>query len=431
MADLNRAGRTYAQSLIDDGKVNKDSAWTFTAADGDKLLGMNGNDWANYGKNHLGADANENFDTKAHWKYPFAKDGTLYRSALIAIRDRSGQRKDKSIFTAAGALLDEIDGETDRTHENSTTGEEAGTDVIDSIHIKARPPRIELEIQPRMEVMTPPVSETALDKWNGGLRLAVDTDNVNLIQIYDVIGFDPWTGGITAQSISDQLKAFNGGDCEVHINSPGGDMFEGIAIYNLLQAYPGKVECKIMGLAASAASVIAMAGDEVLIGDGAFLMIHNCWVMAMGNRHDMQEVANYLEPFDQALASIYVKKTGQKMAQVSKWMDDETYLNAQQCINLGFCGDTISNDAITEDSEAANKAKALNSVRKIEAALTRKGGYSRSQARALMKDAKLDAGLQNESDNKPDAVVVDTTQDAGDLSWIAAAQALADLLKKK
>lgn len=75
----------------------------------------------------------------------------------------------------------------------------------------------------------------------------------------------------------------NGADVTVNINSPGGDMFEGLAIYNLLREYQGKVTVKVLGIAASAASVIAMAGDDIQIGRGAFLMIHNCWVVAMGS----------------------------------------------------------------------------------------------------------------------------------------------------
>ena len=108
MADLNRSGRSYARSLISSGRVDKTTAWSFSAEDGNKLLGPNGGDWANYGKHHLGVDPNENFDTKDHWKYPFAKESTLYRSGLVAVRQRAGQQKDKTIFDAAGSLLDEL-----------------------------------------------------------------------------------------------------------------------------------------------------------------------------------------------------------------------------------------------------------------------------------------------------------------------------------
>src|SRR3546814_13007802 len=82
-------------------------------------------------------------------------------------------------------------------------------------------------------------------------------------------------------------------------------MFEGIACYNVLREHPQTVTVKVMGMAASAASIIAMAGDQIEIGAASFLMIHNCWVMAMGNRHDMAETAEWLAPFDAAMADVY------------------------------------------------------------------------------------------------------------------------------
>src|SRR5215813_1424465 len=108
-AALNGSGHAYADSLIAAGKVNKTAAWSFSAEDGNALLGGGGDDWANYGKHHLGTDASAPRDTKAHWKYPFAKGGTLYRSALTAIRQRAGQQHDTEIFNAAGVMLEKID----------------------------------------------------------------------------------------------------------------------------------------------------------------------------------------------------------------------------------------------------------------------------------------------------------------------------------
>ncbi|EEF3733400.1 Clp protease ClpP [Salmonella enterica] len=122
---------------------------------------------------------------------------------------------------------------------------------------------------------------SALDRWNGGIKAAATDDNS--ISVFDVIGQDYWGEGVTAKRIAGALRAMNGADVTVNINSPGGDMFEGLAIYNLLREYQGKVTVKVLGIAASAASVIAMAGDDIQIGRGAFLMIHNCWVVAMGN----------------------------------------------------------------------------------------------------------------------------------------------------
>jgi HK97 family phage prohead protease len=108
MATLNSAGVTYARSLIAAGKVNKSAAWSFSAADGNALLGKN-EDWSSYGKAHLGVDAKADAKSKDHWKYPFAKGGMLYRSALTAIRQRAGQQNDTDVFAAAGALLNAVD----------------------------------------------------------------------------------------------------------------------------------------------------------------------------------------------------------------------------------------------------------------------------------------------------------------------------------
>ncbi|MBG0609381.1 Clp protease ClpP, partial [Enterobacter hormaechei] len=164
---------------------------------------------------------------------------------------------------------------------------------------------------------------SALDRWDGGIKAAATDDNS--ISVFDVIGQDYWGEGVTAKRIAGALRAMNGADVTVNINSPGGDMFEGLAIYNLLCEYEGRVTVKVLGIAASAASVIAMAGDDIQIGRGAFLMIHNCWVYAMGNRHDFAELAQSLEPFDNAMADIYAARSGLDMAAVQKLMDAESY----------------------------------------------------------------------------------------------------------
>jgi ATP-dependent Clp protease protease subunit len=155
-------------------------------------------------------------------------------------------------------------------------------------------------------------TEGALDRWNPAVRAASESEPS--ISIYEVIGEDPWTGGgVTVKRIDAALRAIGNKDVIVNINSPGGDVFEGIAIYNRLREHQGQITVKVLGLAASAASVIAMAGDNVQIGASSFLMIHNAWVLAIGNRHDMREVADFLEPFDRALADVYVARSGQKL----------------------------------------------------------------------------------------------------------------------
>jgi HK97 family phage prohead protease len=109
MTDLNLDGESHAHSMIAAGHVDKTSDWSFSANDGDKLLGASGDDWANYGHFHLGIDRAASENTKARFKYPFGKGGTLYRSALEAIRQRAGQQNDNAIETAAGKLLEAVD----------------------------------------------------------------------------------------------------------------------------------------------------------------------------------------------------------------------------------------------------------------------------------------------------------------------------------
>ena len=171
----------------------------------------------------------------------------------------------------------------------------------------------------------------------------------------------------------------NGADVTVNINSPGGDMFEGLAIYNLLREYQGKVTVKVLGLAASAASIIAMAGDDIQIGRGAFLMIHNCWVVAIGNRHDFAAMVDYLEPFDNAMADIYAARSGLDSDAIKQMMDSETYIGGSDAIEKGLADGLLSSDSVTSDDESPAAA-----LRKLDSLLA-KANTPRSERRKLLK----------------------------------------------
>lgn len=218
---------------------------------------------------------------------------------------------------------------------------------------------------------------SALDRWNGGLKAAASDDNT--ISVFDVIGQDYWGEGVTAKRIAGALRSMNGADVTVNINSPGGDMFEGLTIYNLLREYQGKVTVKVLGLAASAASIIAMAGDEIQIGRGAFLMIHNCWVIALGNRHDFAAMAEYLEPFDNAMADIYSARSGLDSDAVKQMMDGETYIGGSDAIEKGLADGLLSSDSVTGDDESPAAA-----LRKLDSLLA-KANTPRSERRKLLK----------------------------------------------
>lgn len=230
-------------------------------------------------------------------------------------------------------------------------------------------------------------SADALARFDAGVR-AADEGADNAISIYDMIGDDPWDGsGTTAKRISAALRSIGDKDVVVNINSPGGDLFEGLAIYNLLRAHPKKVTVRVMGMAASAASVVAMAGDEIQIARAGFFMVHNGWVIAMGNRHDMREVADFLEPFDAAMADVYAARTGLKTAAVAELMDAESWINAKDAIKKGFADDYVPADQIKENAAAKAAAKNSLATKRVDVLLA-KSGIPRDERRSLIAGVK-------------------------------------------
>lgn len=244
---------------------------------------------------------------------------------------------------------------------------------------------------------------------------AAESDNPNTISIYDVIGEDWWTGGgFTAKRMAAALRSIGKNEVTVNINSPGGDMFEGIAIYNLLREHPAKVTVNVMGLAASAASIIAMAGDEIRMGLGSFMMIHNAWGVVVGNRHDLSAASTLFDSFDSALADIYEARTGAKRAEIVQMMDAETFMSPTQAVDAGFA-DAVDNGLSAEPAPANSNNKALMARRQTEAALAR-AGFSRSDRTQML------AALGGQRDATPPHAA----RDAGELAGL---QALIDTLK--
>ncbi|MGO3056975.1 MAG: head maturation protease, ClpP-related [Halomonas sp.] len=230
------------------------------------------------------------------------------------------------------------------------------------------------------------ISPRALDRWNPGLY-AADEDAENTITIYDPIGYDYFGDGVTAKRIAAALRSIGSGDVYVNINSPGGDVFEGLAIYNILREHKGKVTVRVMGLAASAASFIAMAGDEIQIGRAAFFMIHNAWVMAAGNRNDLREIADWLEPFDQTIADIYQARTDIEIERIKREMDEETWIGGGEAVDVGWADAMLPSDTVQESANAQTSAKLA--ARKMDVAMA-KAGVPRSERRALMQSFKSD-----------------------------------------
>jgi ATP-dependent protease ClpP protease subunit len=222
------------------------------------------------------------------------------------------------------------------------------------------------------------VSEKIMAEYNPSIR-AAESDTGATISIYETIGEDIFNGGgMTAKRIAGALRSIGNKPIEVNINSVGGNVFEGIAIYNLLAQHSEKVTVNIVGIAASAASIIAMAGDEIFVGTGAKIMIHNAWTIAMGDKNEFAKMSDTLSKVDAGLNDIYQSKTGLDAKSISKMMDSETWIGADEAIDNGFANGKMEK-AIVESTttQARVDNQIINAVKEIIPDATN------AQARAL------------------------------------------------
>lgn len=216
------------------------------------------------------------------------------------------------------------------------------------------------------------------------------------ISIYDVIGEDWWSGnGWTGDRMRRALKRANGRDVTVKINSPGGDVFEGLAIYNELRSYKGKVSVQVMGIAASAASFIAMAADDLTMGLGTMMMVHKAWGIVIGNEDEFADAAEVFGKIDASMVEVYRARTGKTADELSALLRATTWMTAQEAVDQGFA-DRVDSDLVAEEAkDAKQNNSALMARRAIEAALAR-DGFTRQDRTALLRDlvpsaAPLDA----------------------------------------
>jgi ATP-dependent protease ClpP protease subunit len=171
-----------------------------------------------------------------------------------------------------------------------------------------------------------------------------------------VIGEDDWTGGgVTPTDITAKLESFNGEDVVVNIHSPGGSFFDGLAIYNLLDQYDGHVTTRVVGLAASAAGTIAMAGDTIQIADAGFLMVHNAWGLVVGNSSDMKTAMEELDQFDATQTQIFTKRTGLDSELIKSFLDAETWFTGSQAIEHNFADALLGAEAVPPTQSKVNE----------------------------------------------------------------------------
>lgn len=181
------------------------------------------------------------------------------------------------------------------------------------------------------------------------------------IYLYDAI--DPWWG-ISAEAFAQQLNAVTAPTINLRINSPGGDVFEARAIVTAIRQHPANIIAHVDGVAASAASYIALAANEVEISDGAFFMVHKAWTFEMGNADDLRKTAGLLDQIDDSIANDYAARTGKSKDQMLALMTAETWLTATEAKDIGFA-DRIAAAASTENSARWNLSAYANAPKAL------------------------------------------------------------------
>lgn len=179
-----------------------------------------------------------------------------------------------------------------------------------------------------------------------------DEGSERVLELYGTIAEESWfDDDVTPQMFRDELFA-GSGDVVIWLNSPGGDCIAASQIYSMLMDYKGNVTVKIDGIAASAASVIAMAGTRVLMAPTALMMIHNPATVAFGDHEDMQKAIEMLEEVKESIINAYEIRTSLSHTQLSHMMDETTWMNAKKAIELGFADDLLKDDKRAVDAPA-------------------------------------------------------------------------------
>ena len=209
--------------------------------------------------------------------------------------------------------------------------------------------------------------------WNWKTRTVTNQETQEQVQertlfLNGTIAEESWfDDDVTPQLFKDELNS-SSGDIIVWINSPGGDCVAAAQIYNMLMDYKGNVTVKIDGIAASAASVIAMAGTKVLVSPVSMLMIHNPMTAAFGNSDEMQKAIEMLSSVKDSIINAYEIKTGLSRAKLSHLMDAETWMDANKAVELGFADEIMQRGTESEDAPVPtvsilySKANVVNSL---------------------------------------------------------------------
>lgn len=179
-----------------------------------------------------------------------------------------------------------------------------------------------------------------------------EENKVTEITIYGVIGYSWWEESFSANDIDKVLKEAGDNDIIVNLNSPGGDAFDGISIYNRLKRHSGKVTIHVDGWACSAASIIAMSGDEIIMGLGSMMMIHEASSIVWGTKQDMRKEADVLEELEEGVIDIYMTKSNLSRDEIRNMVDAETWFSAKKAVEYGFATKTDETDDNDDDDDS-------------------------------------------------------------------------------
>lgn len=211
-----------------------------------------------------------------------------------------------------------------------------------------------------------------------GYRIIAKGNDAAELYLYGMIGSDWFGDGVTAKQVADDLKALGKvKSIDVRINSEGGDVFQGKAIYSLLVENKATITVKIDGLAASAASFIAMAGNTIEIAEGAFVMVHDAYGMSFGRAEDMRAYADLLDTVNATIRDVYASRTKQTDAKIKQWMKDETWMTAKEAVANGFA------DTMTENLKVAASVSHPEWFKKLPGALKPRRAAAIAQLAAL------------------------------------------------
>lgn len=223
----------------------------------------------------------------------------------------------------------------------------------------------------------------ALEEWTDRVYSAAASDDTT-INIYEPIGEDWFGDGFSTSKLSGILRQIGPRDITVNINSPGGNVFDGLAIYDLLREHPAKVTVRVRGIAASAASAIAMAGDEIRVATGSMMMIHKAWGVIVGNADDYQEAVTVFNQIDKSLASVYASRTGIPEDKVMAMLagpnrrSDGTWMTAAEAVEMKFADGEFDDEADISAGIPQENRDAIIARRRIETAMA-KAGLSRKE----------------------------------------------------